>query len=339
MDTTPRNGIVTGGLWLIDSTKHIDHYPAPSRLATVREVVRSNGGGAFNVAVNLSKLRAAIPLHAVGLIGDDENGRWILERCRNHNITTDALSCLKDQPTACTDVMTEIGTGRRTFFYLPGASVRLKREHFDFSTSTARIFYLGYPGLLSGLDEVSGDGRSGLEAVLADAQQAGLATAVDLVSSDRCDWKAIARALPRVDVLFANEWEAAQMLERDAAPTDAVSAAELHELGSALLDAGVRQAVVVHCSRGAICVSRDGGFAACGAVNVSAEEIRGTCGAGDALSAGFLLAFHWGRGWAECLELGISAAATCLHHLTSSEGVRPWEECLAYGRRVGFQKF
>lgn len=340
MTSANRNGILAGGLWLIDSTKSIDRYPEPGRLATVQEVNRSNGGGAFNLLIDLAKLQAEFPLSGVGQIGQDVEGDWILEQCRHHNIDTARLERCPGRPTACTDVMTEAGSGQRTFFYMPGANQALIADHFPLSASTARILYLGYPGLLPGLDaRQPASDRTGVADLFARAQQTGFITAADLVSAETSDWFSIATALPFIDLLFLNEWEAAHLLGQSP-PTDAsVSATALIELGLQLIGRGVRRAVVVHCSRGAVCVPAGAPALSHGAIQVPPEELRGTCGAGDALAAGFLLGYHRNQPWNECLELAVCSAATCLNDPTSSGGVRSWSDCLGYGRRHGFHSF
>jgi len=340
IDSAHRHGILGGGVWLIDSTKHIDHYPEPSRLATISEVARSNGGGAFNVLVDLAKLNADFPLTGVGSIGRDASGDWILEQCRLHKINTDHFARQVDAPTSGTDVMTEIGSGRRTFFYLPGANARLTRQDFPLTTSKARILYLGYPGLVPSLDATSPrTRRTGVVELFAEAQQLGFVTAADLVSAETTDWAAVATALPHLDLLFINEWEAAKLLQIEPVSEDTVSAATLIEIGQALLQRGVRRAAIVHCHRGAVCVPSGADPERFGAVHVAPEELKGTCGAGDALAAGFLFGFHRGLSWSECLELAVCAAATCLHDLSPSYGIRAWSDCLAYGRERGFADF
>lgn len=340
MNSANRNGILAGGLWLIDSTKLIDRYPEPGRLATVLAVSRSNGGGAFNLLVDLAKLQAEFPLSGVGSIGADANGDWILEQCRNHGVDTTAFSRCPDQLTAGTDVMTEIGSGQRTFFYLPGANESLTSNHFPLSSSSARILYLGYPGLLPGLDgKQTSSGRTGVAELLDRARQTGIVTAVDLVSAETSDWILIGTAIPFIDLLFLNEWEAARLLGQTPPADPSVSTGTLLEWGRRLIERGVRRAVVIHCSRVALCVPANAPAVKLGAVQVPAEELRGTCGAGDALAAGFLLGYHRAQSWEACLELAVCSAATCLNDPSSSAGVRPAIDCLAYGRRHGFQEF
>lgn len=340
IDSPQRHGILGGGVWLIDSTKHIDHYPEPSRLATVSEVARSNGGGAFNVLVDLAKLKADFPLTGVGAIGTDAEGDWILEECRLHKIDTNAFARHPDAPTSGTDVMTEIGSGRRTFFYLPGANARLTLKDFPLTSSTARILYLGYPGLVPSLDQISATTqRTGVVELFAEAHRLGFVTAADLVSAETTHWAAVSTALPHLDLLFVNEWEATKLLQLPPVSEDTVTADTLIQFGRALLHQGVRRAVIVHSHRGAVCVPTGANSVQLGAVSVPPEELKGSCGAGDALAAGFLLGFHRGVAWSECLELAICAAATCLHDLSASTGIRPWQDCLAYGRARGFADF
>jgi sugar/nucleoside kinase (ribokinase family) len=339
-----RQGVLCAGLWLVDYLKEIDHYPSPSRLAKISGVARSNGGGAFNVAVDLAKLGGSFPIQSAGVVGRDADGDWIEAHCRSYNIDTTGLRRHPAQPTSFTDVMTERGSGRRTFFYQPGANEWFEAGNVDLN-SNARLLYLGYPGLLPRLDARDEEsGRSGLDQLLAAATANGFVTAADLVSADQLDWELQAQALPGLDLLFANELEAAKLLGEQG-PAD-MPAAEpgrmakaLARMGKALIERGVRKAVVLHAEGGAVCVERGGGIFARGAVAVPEAGIKGTCGAGDAVAAGFLFGFH--EGWASdrSLELGLCAAATCLSQVSSSGGILRWDECLRRGGQLGFNSF
>jgi sugar/nucleoside kinase (ribokinase family) len=72
-------------------------------------------------------------------------------------------------------------------------------------------------------------------------------------------------------------------------------------------------------------------------LSVPATSIAGAAGAGDALVAGVLFGVHEGWPMAECLRLGVCAAASSLSDPTCSAGVLPVEESLALGRRFGYR--
>src|SRR5690606_11320852 len=117
-----RSGILAAGNWIVDYTKIIDAWPAQDTLANIVQQTRSNGGSPYNILKNLARLGASFPLSAIGLVGEDEPGQWILDDCRQHGIDTRQLRTTHEAPTSYTDVMTVRSTGRRTFFHHRGSN-------------------------------------------------------------------------------------------------------------------------------------------------------------------------------------------------------------------------
>jgi hypothetical protein len=70
-----RTGIISGGNWIIDHVKRLDSWPPQDGLAHIVGRTAGNGGGPYNVLKDLAKLGAPFPLEAVGLLGDDADGR------------------------------------------------------------------------------------------------------------------------------------------------------------------------------------------------------------------------------------------------------------------------
>ena len=209
MVSTARNGILAGGNWILDRTKIIDVYPAQDALANILAETSCNGGGAYNVLVDLARLQAPFPLAAVGLVGDDAAGEYIRKDCQAHRIDTRQLHTSKEAPTSYSDIMTVKSTGRRTIFQRRGANAFLDASHFDFAQSDARIFHLGYLLLLDGLDQPDPACGTVAAAVLQRAQQAGFKTSVDVVSEDSDRFAGIVRpALRFCDYCVLNEFEA-----------------------------------------------------------------------------------------------------------------------------------
>jgi sugar/nucleoside kinase (ribokinase family) len=333
-----RSGVMAGGLFIVDHTKIVDRYPEPESLAEIGDQYASNGGGPFNLLVDLARLGARFPLEAVGRVGDDGDGEWILSRCRDCGIDTAQLRKTPDVATSSTDVMTERDSGRRTFFHCPGANAHLDVDDFDLGTSAALLLYFGYPTLLGRLDAPHPDqGTRGAE-LLRRGQEAGFTTCVDFVTAPAERFVGVASALlPHTDLCFMNELEAERSTGIVLRSGARLMAERLDDAARALIDLGVSTCVVLHAPEGAHVRSRDGHTARIGSVCVPRELIVGTAGAGDAFAAGFLMAWHQGAAPDDGLRAGAAAAAVCLLDATTSEGLRPLEQCLAFADRHGFR--
>src|SRR5205823_6258832 len=168
---TPRRGLLAAGNWIIDQVKIIDVYPQPEQLGNIRRQSQGTGGAPYNVLIDLAKCPAPFPLIGAGLVGNDDLGRQILADCRRHKIDARLIQATKQAPTSYTDVMTEEGQGRRTFFHARGANALWDGKGLDFSRVKARIFHLGYLLLLDALDQP--DAKFGTKAarLLASARQ------------------------------------------------------------------------------------------------------------------------------------------------------------------------
>ncbi|HEX3628715.1 MAG TPA: carbohydrate kinase family protein [Verrucomicrobiae bacterium] len=335
----PRHGILAAGHWIVDCVKRIDNWPEPSTLARIEQQHVANGGFAFNLLSDLAALDPSCPLFGAGLIGDDAHGRFIRERCRQLKIDDTMLGVTTEAPTSFTDVMTETGSGRRTFFYCPGANERLTEIHLQQLAAPAKIFCLGYLGFFPLLDgPMDADRLNPSARLLRRAQENGMITAADLVSAPNPDLRAqVLPTLPWLDILFLNEWEAGQLLKRELPKV--FSAAIATEFAKDVRQLGVTGAVVLHSREGVVAVTGEGEFLAQGSVKLPESEIQGTVGAGDALAAGVLLARHHEMSWPEALKLGVCAATACLKSPTASDGMLPWQQCLELGNKYGFAEF
>ena len=342
-----RNGILAGGNWIVDAVKIIDTWPQQDALANILSTTKGTGGSPFNVLVDLALMGAGIPLEAAGLVGADDNGKWIVETCADLQIGTRALKHTDAAPTSYTDVMTVRDNGRRTFFHARGANALLDSPDFDFAETGAKIFHLGYLLLLDKIDGPSAThGTVGAE-VLARAQAAGLKTSIDVVSEDSDRFgRIVLPALKYVDVCIMNEFEAQRVTGRRIRVGDAHSGApgvagldknELRAAMEQLLAAGVRERIVIHFPEGGCALGRDGAWHEHGSVQLPGDYIRGAAGAGDAFTAGILLGWHEGRPVEEWLRIGVCAAAANLSDETCTGGLQPLAECLALGDRYGFR--
>jgi sugar/nucleoside kinase (ribokinase family) len=333
-----RTGIIAGGNWIVDHVKMIDRWPPQDALANIRSQLSSNGGSPYNLLKNAARLGATFPLEAVGLVGDDEAGRFVREDCAAHRIDTSRLLSSLTAPTSYTDVMTEQGSGRRTFFHCRGANAELAPEHFDFSKTQARVFHLGYLLLLDRLDAVSGDATAATD-VLRAARAAGMKTSADVVSehSDRFP-RVVRPALPELDYLFVNEFEIAQVTGIETTRDGQIDRGALARAAAELIRGGVREWVFVHFPTAVLACGANGESIWQPSVRVPASHIQGAAGAGDAFASGVLFGLHEDWSMVDALQLGVCAAAASLAHPTCSEGVGTRAECLALATRFGYNE-
>lgn len=333
-----RSGILAGGNFIVDHIKIIDDYPAPEMLASITDQSIANGGGPYNILSDLARMKVGVPLEAVGLVGDDSNGRWIFDDCRKSGIDTTQLHTTQEAATSYTDVMSVASTGQRTFFHQAGANAQLGPEHFDFKRTQARVFHLAYLLLLDRLDQFDAAGRSYASHVLESASDAGLITATDLVSIDHSRARElVASAAPHLDFLLLNEVEAARVVQESLRDSD--DKPLIDTIASAayrIRSMGVRCEVVVHFAEGAVSSNALTGTHTHGSVSLPIGFNRGSVGAGDAFAAGYIWAVHEGIEGEERLRWAVCAAAMSLSHPAPSQGMKPLSDCLLLGEQYGF---
>lgn len=338
MDTS-RTGILAGGNWILDFVKVIDTYPKENALANILGQSQGNGGAPFNVLKAIHKMGFPIHLEGIGVVGDDDIGREILDQCNNLGIDRKQMKVLRGTNTSYTDVMTVQKTGKRTFFHYRGANAQLNVGDFDFSHSHAKMFHLGYLLLLDQLDFIDLEGVTGAAKVLKKAKEAGLFTSADIVSEQSKRYhKIIPPSLPYLDLLFLNEYEAKMLTGTKVYDKEGEFVMDRgFEAAEAILNMGVRSWVIIHFPKGAIALHKDGQkrFQPC--IDMPPAIIKGTVGAGDAFAAGVLAGLHeeWDMG--KSMELAVCVAAISLLDNTASGGIIQWQQCINFGRERGFK--
>lgn len=313
----------------------VDVYPQREQLASIRGQSQGTGGAPYNVLVDLARLGARFPLSAAGLVGKDLLGEEILADCAKRKIDTRFLKQTSEAATSYTDVMTEIGNGRRTFFHYRGANALWDGENLDFSKTKARIFHLGYLLLLDALD--APDKLYGTKAarLLQQAQEAGLKTSVDVVSEDSDRFpKIVTPALKFVDYCILNEVEAGKTTGFKVRAADgALDTVSLRHAAGALLQCGVRELVIIHFPEGGFARTRKGEDFWQSSLNLPAKYIAGTAGAGDAFCAGALYGLHEAWDLQKSLLAAVCAAAASLSQPSCTAGVGSLESALALAKK------
>lgn len=333
-----KSGITAAGNWIIDLVKIIDNYPIQDALANIWEEQMANGGSAFNVLTDLAKLGAPFPLQGLGLIGNDEKGRFITQQCESLGINHKGILVSENLSTSYTDVMSVKSSGRRTFFHMRGANASLSPEHINIDNLNCKIFHLGYLLLLDKFDEVLEDGSTPASRLFQAVRARGIKTSTDLVSENSHRFvEVITPSLPHLDYLFLNEFEAERLTGIVIGRGGFFDLEKAEDAAIQLLERGVKEWVVLHFSTGAIAVSNELSVYQ-PALNIPPELIAGSAGAGDAFASGVLYGLHEGQSMEWCLKLAVCAAGASLFEPTCSAGIKPLNEVLELAEKFWFLK-
>lgn len=326
-----RPGVVLAGTAVLDIVHMIERWPDEEQIAFIRQTIEAPGGPPHNAAAGLVKLGAAFPVTMVCMVGDDAAGQTFIAKAAELGLKTDGVIAVAGQPTDCTHVMTSMATGKRTFFFRPGANNTMQAEHVIPPEGGGRIYYLGSPGISSSMDA-----SDGWRTAFTEARRRGYKTAMELCPVPRDLQRNQTRpCLPFLDYLIINDSEAEAVTDIAVAHEGGFNPDAARRACRALLDLGVGELACIHHPDGAVAVTTDGEEAFAASVKVPRDEIVGTVGAGDAFYAGMLFGLHEGWPLTESLKLANAAAATSLHSATTSSSIRPWQECLAYAERCG----
>ena len=323
-----RKGIIAAGNMLVDHVHQIVQWPERGWLAEIIHSERATGGAPLNVLLTLAKMHVGLPLQAVGLIGEDSDGDYIMAMLDQYHVNRQRVQRTTFAPTSMSQVMTD-PSGQRTFFHSPAANRLLDLPAFDRLDSSMKIFHLGYLLLLDSLDMPDEEFGTRSARLLAQMREQGYETSLDLVSrkGDPRYQPLVHPALRYVDYLVINELEAGEfsgleMRNGDDTPDiDHIALA-----ASQLLAAGVKQRVVIHCPEGAWGETPGEPGQWIASKQLEQDEIIGSVGAGDAFCAGFLYGCHEAWPLTDSIQLAHACARASLLAANAIDGAKTLEE-------------
>lgn len=332
-----RKGICVAGNLIVDITYPIERWPRQSELTTITDgITRSVGGAVCNVITDLAKLDETLPLSALGVIGEDAEGEFILEQLGRHeNIDLSLLG--RKGTTSFTAVMSDNRTKARTFFQYRGANALFDESFIDWDRIDAEILHVGYILLLDALDQADGEYGTKMARLLAEAQSRGIRTSIDVVTESGDRFRTLVPpALRYTDYCVINELEAQQItgvLLRD--EEEKLYPEHMEEALRRMKELGVSTWAVIHCPEGGYGLDEENHFLTVQSLKLPEGYIRGTVGAGDAFCAGVLYGAEKGWSLAKSVRLGTCAAAASLSEAGATEGMRPAAEVLKLAEVYG----
>ncbi len=334
-----QGGITLAGNILTDVVKTVDCYPNIGMLANISDVSRAVGGCVPNTGIDLKKIDNTLRVAAIGKIGNDEGGEFLLNQFDKYGLERDKVKISATKPTSFSDVMS-MPSGERTFFHARGANAEFSPDDIDIDALDCDIFHIGYILLLDAMDKADETYGTVMARLLKAVQEKGIKTSIDVVSDSTADYKAkIIPALKYSNYAIMNEIESGMITDLNPYNEDnTLNVGNIRKTMEAMAKYGVRDKIIVHCKEAGFCYDvKTGEFTASPSLNIPKEAIKGSVGAGDAFCAGALYGIYNNFSDKDILDFAASAAACNLFAENSIDGMKSAEEIKKmadiYGRK------
>ena len=313
----PAYDVSVVGLYCIDVLgRPVTSIPEGGNANFIDEIRLTVAGTAGGTVIDCAKL--GMRALAVGAVGEDEKGRFVLSTLEDFGISTHAMQRHRGVHTAAS-ILTVRPNGDRPCQHVRGASEVLFLDDADYPAVTdARFLHMGGNGLLTRMD------GEPTRALLEAAKRAGCITTFDLIFASAPLMEKLVPAMAHVDYFMPSIEEAAALCGR----TDPSEAARyFHDLG------------VANCI---LTMGGEGCFVSSGAsrFTLSAHDIRvvDTTGCGDAFTAGVIAALH--RGWdiEQAARFGGTCGALVAGGLGSDAGILDFDTTVAAMRTLPLKR-
>lgn len=334
-----KKGICIAGNLIVDITYPIEHWPRESELTTITEgITNSVGGAVCNDIVDLAKLDPELPLEALGMIGEDAEGDYILQELGKHK-NIDLSRLVRKGRTSFTAVMSDNVTKNRTFFHYRGTNALFDESCIPWDQLNSEIFHIGYILLLDALDQEDPEYGTKMARLLCHAQEKGLKTSIDVVSEAGNRFKKIVSpALKYTDYCVINELEAQQVTGVTLREDDGTLHPENMQAALEQIKAlGVSTWAVIHCPEGAFCLDEENNYFSSPSLRIPTSDIKGTVGAGDAFCSGILYGAWKKWDLKESVRLATCAAVAALSERGATEGLRSLEEVMKFEEKYPYR--
>ncbi len=327
----PTYDICVAGNLIVDMIKMIPRFPSEQALVPILSMSRAIGGAVCNVLIDLARLDDALRLHAVGFVGEDELGDWMLSEMANYpSISLDGIA--QKGKTSFSDVMTVKDSGKRTFFSYKGADNLLGAEDALRALPDCKLLHIGYILLLDGMDAPDDEYGTVMARVLCKAKERGIQTSIDVVSEDSDRFlSTIQPSLRYTDYCCINEFEAERLsgvLLRDKA-SGVLLRENCKEACQIIRAMGVSQWITIHAPEGAFGLDSDDQYHEVDSLRLPDRFIQGSVGAGDAFAAGMLYEAVQGATQETAMKTACAVAACSLSEPDATSGVRSYEKTQA----------
>ena len=306
--------VVCLGIQIVDILgRPVEKVPEGQNVALLDEIRITVAGTAAGTSIDLAKLGAEV--FAMGAIGKDEIGNFLLSTMQRYGINT---SSLKRKPRVQTSsTMLPIRpNGERPALHVPGANGELVWEDIDLDViSAADFLHMGGTSLLPKFD------GEPTRRVLEFARNEGVTTTFDLVAVQRPDLlDLIEPCLPYIDYFMPGLEEAAMMCGLTGRQ-EIIRFFLDRGTGHTVFKMGEQGSSVAYVKDGSIIEKRIPGFKV---------PVVDSTGCGDAYCAGFIIGLSMGWNPEKAARLGTAAGGLVIQGLGSDAGIMDLDRTIEF---------
>jgi sugar/nucleoside kinase (ribokinase family) len=298
--------VVSLGIHIVDVLgRPVTGIPEGQNLSILDEIRITVAGTAAGTSIDLAKLGAEV--HAVGAIGHDELGNFLVSTMERYGIDTAGLVRKEGVQTSAT-MLPIRPNGERPALHVPGANAELRLEDIDLDLiASADYLHVGGTPLMPGLD------GEPLAHVFEHAKEHGAVTTYDLLAIDTPELlEKISVCLPFVDY-FMPGLEEVQMI---------CGLSDRHDVIRFFLDRGAKHTVFKMGASGSSIAFMEGAELKELRIPALKANVVDSTGCGDAYCAGFItgLSMSWDLEGAGAL--GAASGGLVIQGLGSDAGIQ-----------------
>ena len=267
----------------------LPEIPIDNKVQMLRHLVQG-GGPAATATVAVARLGLCAAF--IGIIGDDEPGKWILRDFEAEKVLTDGIRVRVGQTSPIAYCWVDAGSGKRSVAWTRGTLQELQAEEVDLDlVRGAKLLHL--------------DGHNPKAALIAakEARKCGIPVLLDAGTLR----DGVRELLPYVTILIASELFARQYSGED----------DLKKALCKLGEIGAEVAGVTMGKEGSM-VLDNGNILHCPAFKIDAVD---TTGAGDVYHAGFGVRYLETKNLMECMRFASAVSALKCQQLGGRTGI------------------
>lgn len=279
----------------------VSSIPPGGSTHLIDEIAMAVSGAAGTAAIAGAKM--GLNTLAIGGVGDDLMGKWVLEQVASYGIDISAMQRCVGVPTSSSIILTRTD-GSRPALHVKGATGHFVIDKSGFDTITdAKVFHLGGVGLMDAMD-----GARNAE-VMRHAKERGCITTVDVFAGSKDDLPDVKAVLPYTDYFIPSVEEA----EALSGKTD------LQDIVSFFHSMGAKCCVITLGEHGAYYHHQDGTSFTVPAFDI---DMKCSCGCGDVFNAGFAVGLISGMDARDSVRLAQASSALNATGLGSQAGIQ-----------------